>query len=60
MTPKEFAEEMRRYYGGDDPNGYFSTEGAHEDADKLMCETLRALGYAEGVEIFEQAPKWHA
>nr|DAX00085.1 MAG TPA: hypothetical protein [Bacteriophage sp.] len=28
--------------------------------DGIMCETLEKLGFAEGVEIFNEAPKWYA
>lgn len=28
--------------------------------DDYICEVLRALGYEEGVEIFENTPKWYS
>lgn len=55
MTPQEFANkmhELRRDLG--DP------EATHSQADKLMCEALRRLGYEAGVEIFEKMELWYA
>lgn len=51
-----FAERMRaiRLEYEDDE------EVCHEKMDDLMCSTLRNLGYGEGVDIFENTPKWHA
>ena len=52
MTPEEFADKMRALAKG--------AEGGHVDADHLMCELLRALGYGVGIDIFEKTPKWYA
>lgn len=54
LTPQEFAEKMESLTMNID------TEGMHWDMDDLMCETLKALGYEEGVEIFENTLKWYA
>lgn len=35
-------------------------EAAHADADDLMCEALRAMGFVAGVVLFEEMPKWYA
>lgn len=32
----------------------------HSMMDGIMCETLDRLGFTEGVEIFNEAPKWYA
>ena len=32
----------------------------HEEADELMLEFLRHLGYGEGCRIFEENPKWYS
>lgn len=32
----------------------------HIAMDKLMCDTLRSLGFETGVEIFESTHKWYA
>jgi hypothetical protein len=53
MSPKEFADRMRACRSPD-------KEVQHCDADDLMCEVLRQLGYAEGVEVFEDMDKWYA
>jgi DNA-binding ferritin-like protein (Dps family) len=55
MTPKEFAEKMKKIFKGD-----YSVGNAHEDADDLMCNLLKSLGYEEGIENFENAKKWYA
>ena len=51
-----FTAEMREAYQkyGDDE------EIIHSMMDGIMCETLEKLGFAEGVEIFNEAPKWYA
>ncbi len=54
MTPEEFEVKMAQIFDEGD------TEEAHENADALMCEVLKSLGYGEGVEIFEEMPKWYA
>lgn len=50
-----FTEEMQEAYKkyGDDE------EIVHSMMDGIMCETLEKLGFAEGVEIFNEAPKWY-
>jgi hypothetical protein len=56
MTPDEFAEKMReikKCYGHD-------RENRHWEMDGLLCDMLKSLGYAEGVEIFEDTEKWYA
>ena len=54
LTPQEFAEKMREL------SEMNYVESAHGPMDNLMCETLKALGYGEGVEIFENTDKWYA
>lgn len=51
-----FKEEMQEAYQkyGDDK------EIVHSMMDGIMCETLDRLGFTEGVEIFNEAPKWYA
>lgn len=51
-----FKEEMQEAYQkyGDDK------EIVHSMMDDIMCETLDRLGFTEGVEIFNEAPKWYA
>lgn len=59
MTPEEFRDKMRAIFA-EDKDSYPDLEASHANADGLMCELLRQLGYGEGVEIFEKADKWYA
>lgn len=36
------------------------TEMAHSNADGVLCELLKALGYADVVEEYEKVEKWFA
>ena len=54
LTPQEFAEKMKSLAEKE------SVQCRRMDMDNLMCETLKALGYEEGVEIFENTDKWYA
>lgn len=51
-----FTEAMREAY-----QKYRDDEEiVHSMMDGIMCETLDRLGFTEGVEIFNEAPKWYA
>lgn len=62
-SPEAFAEKMRNIpkildeaktrHGWDE-------EDSHELADQYMCDLLVELGYGEGVNIFEDMPKWYS
>jgi hypothetical protein len=54
LTPEQFSNEMKSIFKNLD------TEGAHVEADRLMCELLRELGYSQGVQVFKEAEKWYA
>lgn len=58
MTPEEFCERMRAIFGGDG----WDEESAHVEADVLMCKLLQAMGYGDGVAVFEAAANriWYA
>ena len=56
MTPQEFKEKMVLIL----PPNIYDKEAAHLEADRLMCEILSALGYGDGVAIFETADLWYA
>lgn len=62
MTPEEFATKMREIakMAGDGDADHGDQEAAHSEGDGLMMDVLRSLGYAEGVEIFRNTPKWYA
>ena len=34
-------------------------EKSHLEADRLMCEVLKSLGYEVGVRVFEGMPRWY-
>lgn len=56
MNPEEFANEMYKIvtkYAGD-------AQVIHIAMDGIMCELLTALGYDEGVKVFQRAPKHYA
>lgn len=53
-TPEEFKTAMEDVFKSDD------IELRHIQADQIMCDTLRELGYENGVKVFEKAYKWHA
>ena len=52
-SPEWFEKEMKRYKKE-------GTETGHREADRLMCELLRHLGYESGVCIFEEMEKWYS
>ena len=54
MTREEFKNKMQAIADKED------IEIGHFEADNLMCELLKDLGYGEGVEIFEEMYKWYS
>ena len=40
--------------------GDWDTEIAHSDADDVLCEMLKALGYSDVVDEYEKVNKWYA
>lgn len=59
ISPTEFERRMREF----DENAekeHYDYEISHSNADALMCEVLRQLGYEKGVEIFNNMGKWYA
>ena len=54
LTPEAFAAQRRELATSTD------WEGAHEAADALMGQVLTALGYGEGVRVFQAMPKWYS
>ena len=54
LTPEEFASKMKECFAEGDG------EASHSDADDLLCNLLRELGYGEAIDIFEAAEKWYA
>ena len=58
ITPHEFKNRMlfleQEYGNGKDEEEF------HREADYLICEIMKSLGYEEGIEIFERNPKWYS
>ncbi len=54
MTKEQALAEMRNLMDLAD------VEIAHSEADDVLCEVLRGLGYDELVDAFEDLPKWYA
>lgn len=57
ITPAEFALQMKELANMAE---HEDEEIAHGKADQLMTDTLTALGYKEGCDIFDDMPKWYA
>ena len=53
MTPEEFAQRMHDVL-------FQGPEEGHHEADDLMCQVLRELGYGAGIDFFERMGKWYA
>ena len=56
LSPQEFNLEMLRIKNesGDSP------EEAHSRMDDLLCNTLVALGYGAGIEVFKNQEMWYS
>ena len=54
INPNEFHQQMLEISREPD------VEGRHSEADRLLCQVLRQLGYGTGVDVFESMKKWHA
>ena len=54
LSPDEFKKTMELIAKNGD------IEIAHANADDLMSEVLKDLGYKEGIAIFEDMEKWYA
>ena len=57
ITPEEFALQMKEIANTAEHD---DEEKAHGKGDQLMTDTLTALGYKEGCDIFDDMPKWYA
>lgn len=54
MSPDEFLERMKEYASCNYPEEF------HLNADGLMCDLLRKLGYGEGIDFFEKQERWYS
>lgn len=59
MTPEEFKDEMVKCFSTPDSVGY-NTEDKHREADGLMADVLRELGYGDGIDIFYDSERWYS
>ena len=59
MTPAEFAKRMQAVLD-DYNNNHGDREQWHREADDLICEVLKSIGYEEGVKIYDSEYKWHS
>ena len=39
---------------------YYDEEDAHIEADAVLCDLLKELGFEDVVELYEKIPKWYA
>lgn len=56
ISPDEFRDMMIEIRERNDGEA----EMTHICMDIFMCETLKLLGYGEGVEVFEKQDKWYS
>lgn len=56
ITPEEF--ELRMIELRD--NQGTCAEARHSIGDDMMCEILKELGYANGVDVFINMERWYA
>jgi len=54
-TKRSYIIEMEKIC---EPN--YDPEGAHEEADRILCEALKDLGMKKLVTIFDKIVKWYA
>ena len=64
LTPEEFTKSMKdisdKLVNPPKYRSYYDKEDAHMEMDNLMLDLLRALGYGDGVDIFESTDKWYS
>jgi hypothetical protein len=66
LSPEVFRDRMLAilwetgFYGKGDERNEGDVEGRYSEVNELMAETLVALGYWEGVRIFDTTLKWYA
>ena len=56
VTPANFEDEMKQIK----ERYSLDKDAMHRAADELMCQALIDNGYASGVKVFEEMPKWYA
>jgi hypothetical protein len=53
VTPEEFKAAIENVVS----DGWYTGDW-HEEADAIMCELLKQLGYGEGIEIYLSRERW--
>lgn len=59
-SPEQFLVAMTAIDNGTCYGKYYDEEDQHRDADGLMCNVLRSLGYGDGVAVFNKMHKWYS
>jgi len=54
MTKAQFYKKMKKAAKLKD------LAARHKRFDELLCRQLKALGFEEGIQIFENSDKWYA
>lgn len=62
MSPEEFKVRMEQIVAHDWASGseYQSPDVVHSNADDLLCELLRSLGYGDGIAVYESLARYFA
>ena len=60
MTHEVFAQRMEEIVARAQPGHpeRNCSDGGHEDADDLLCEVLKGLGYDEGLKVYGEIVRW--
>ena len=53
ISPNDFLERMKAIESQ-------SPEYFHINADELMCDLLRSLGYGDAVDVFKNHERWYS
>lgn len=54
VSHPSYLERLKELEDSGDP------EYAHEEADNILCDILKYLGFEEIVEAYHKVPKWYA
>lgn len=57
--PQEMIDEFNKEMYDISNNRDYQTESRHISMDVLMGDTLKKLGFGDGVSIFYQTSKWY-
>lgn len=56
MDKKEAEKQMQRIVD----NSGNDTEAEHSNADDILCELLKSLGYRKLIKLYKDIYKWYA